>query len=34
MVPTPAPKRAADWDIPCPMIVGTAMVAARIARSC
>ena len=33
-VPAPAPKSAADADIPLPTIAGTAMVAAMIAGSC
>ena len=33
-VPIPAPKSAADCDIPFCTIVGTAIVAARIASSC
>ena len=33
-MPTPAPKSAAEGDIPLPIIIGTAMVAARIAKSC
>ena len=31
MVPTPAPKSAAEGDIPLPTIAGTAMVAAMMA---
>ena len=34
IVPTPAPKSAAVCDIPLPMIAGTAIVAAMMARSC
>ena len=34
IVPIPAPKSAADWDIPLPTMDGTAIVAARIASNC
>ena len=33
-VPTPAPNKAADGLIPCPMMAGTAIVAAKIASNC
>ena len=34
IVPTPAPKRAADALIPLPTITGTTIVAAKIASTC
>ena len=34
IVPAPAPKSAADCDMPLPITAGTAIVAAKIASSC